>query len=166
MSDISGDDEVEEKTLERKHLRNILKKSFRVAYFLGILFSMKNRVKIYGALRPIDQVKEFDSGNNAPKRKSLLPFLPTDMITVIWTILLMILMIMTAILTPYTVSFVDDDDKSFDAINWLFTVGFGIDIVFTFLSAYHDPTVGLITNFRTIAINYIKLWFWIDVVAM
>lgn len=74
MSDISGDDEVEEKTLERKHLRNILKRSFRVAYFIGILYSMKNRVKIYGALRPIDQVKEFDSGQSAPKRKSLLVF--------------------------------------------------------------------------------------------
>ena len=72
MSDISDDEVVEEKSLERKHLRNILKRSFRVAYFLGILFSMKNRVKIYGALRPIDQVKEFDSSNNAPKRKSYL----------------------------------------------------------------------------------------------
>ncbi len=72
MSDISGDDEVEEKTLERKHLRNILKRSFRVAYFIGILYSMKNRVKIYGALRPIDQVKEFDSSKNVTQRKSLL----------------------------------------------------------------------------------------------
>lgn len=45
---------------ERIALRKKLKRSLFVAYFLGILFSMKNRVKIYGALRSIEHVKQFE----------------------------------------------------------------------------------------------------------
>jgi len=85
---------------------------------------------------------------------------------VVWTIFLTVLLVMTAILTPYAVSFVDDGDNTFDIIDWIFNVGFGIDIIITFLSAYHDPSVGLVTNFKAIALNYVKLWFWIDVLAM
>lgn len=92
--------------------------------------------------------------------------MPSNNFRVTWTILMVFMTILTAILTPYNVAFIDNEDKAFEAINTVFDVTFGIDIAVSFLSAYYDPVNGLVTDFRTIVIQYLRLWFWIDLVAM
>ena len=84
----------------------------------------------------------------------------------IWMFILIILLLACAILTPLSVSFVDDDDKVFEIINLIFNVGFGIDIFLNFLTAYYNSKGELVASFSKIALNYMKFWFWIDLLAM
>jgi len=84
----------------------------------------------------------------------------------IWMFILIILLLACAILTPLSVSFVDDDDKVFEIINLIFNVGFGIDIFLNFLTAYYNSKGELVARFSKIALNYMKFWFWIDLLAM
>ena len=51
-------------------------------------------------------------------------------------------------------------------INTTFDILFGIDIIVSFLSAYHDEDFILIDNTKMIAINYLKTWFIVDVTAI
>lgn len=92
--------------------------------------------------------------------------LPTSTFIVVWTIILAVLILTTAILTPYRVSFVEDGTEPFETIDFVFNIGFGIDMIINFISAYHDPKRGLVTDFRSIIFEYLKGWFWIDLIAM
>ena len=80
--------------------------------------------------------------------------------------ILIALLILCAVLTPLYVSFADDGDVFFNVMNNVFTYGFGIDMALNFLTAYYDTKGELVTKFSMIAWNYLKLWFWIDLVAM
>lgn len=75
-------------------------------------------------------------------------------------------MVATALLTPIIVSFIPDDDKTFNIIDRIFDIGFGIDIIMNFITAYYDPYMGQVTNMKTIARQYLKKWFWIDLLPL
>jgi len=76
------------------------------------------------------------------------------------------LLALCAVLTPLYVAFADDGDRFFDIMNNVFNVGFGIDILMNFLTAYYNSRGKLVTKFSKISSNYLKLWFWIDIAAM
>lgn len=92
--------------------------------------------------------------------------MPSNNFRVFWTVVMVIMTILTAILSPYDVSFIEDGDKAFEIINLIFDVTFGVDIMINFVSAYYDPVNGLVTDFKTIVTQYLKAWFWIDLIAM
>lgn len=71
-----------------------------------------------------------------------------------------------AVLTPLYVAFADDGDTFFEGMNTVFNVGFGIDILMNFLTAYYNSRGQIVTKFSKITSNYMRLWFWIDVAAM
>lgn len=79
-----------------------------------------------------------------------------------------LLLAMNVIVTPIYVSFIEEDDHSgfFYCVNLAFDVGFGIDILINFVSAYYNVSGELVTNLREIALNYLRFWFWLDVAAM
>ena len=41
-------------------------------YFIGIMFTLKNRVKVMGAIRPVDHLKEFEKEKNVEIRTACL----------------------------------------------------------------------------------------------
>ena len=71
-----------------------------------------------------------------------------------------------AVFTPLYVAFADDGDAFFSVVNNIFNVGFGIDMLMNFLTAYYNSKGKLVTKFSKISSNYLKLWFWIDLPAM
>ena len=77
-----------------------------------------------------------------------------------------VLLVLNVILTPIYVSFIDDDDKFFYYVNLVFDVGFGIDIALNFMTAYYNTSHKLVTSFPEIALNYLQVWFWLDIAAM
>ena len=84
----------------------------------------------------------------------------------IWAIAIIFCLALTAILTPVYISFVDDDNTFFYYLNLVMDIGFSIDIVVNFLSAYFDADGELVIDFRKIIWNYVKMWFWIDILAV
>lgn len=88
------------------------------------------------------------------------------MTKIFWNFILVILLFFSAILTPFTVSFINDDNKVFNAITYAFDVLFGIDILVNFVSAYYTVTNDLVTDPKKIALKYLRTWFFLDVILM
>jgi len=131
-----------------------------------VMQTFRNRVQMYGALRPIEYYDQFEGKKVEYKKVSFLPILPTSSFSLVWIFIVIFLMILCAVLTPLYVSFADDGDPFFETMNNIFTYGFGIDMALNFLTAYYDSRGQLITKLPMIAWNYMKLWFWIDLAAM
>jgi len=92
--------------------------------------------------------------------------MPTDTFRVFWNIILVIIYAASAILTPFTVSFIEDGHATFDQINTIFNILFGIDIAINFISAFYSSKLGLVTDLKAIALNYLKTWFFIDLILV
>ena len=63
--DTTNDDAIE----NRKRLMAKLRTGCLVVYFIGILHSLRNRVKVMGALRPVEHLKEFEKEKKPVKVK-------------------------------------------------------------------------------------------------
>jgi len=55
-------------------------------------------------------------------------------------------LIYTAIVIPYTVSFVKEDKEALDIIEYVSTVLWGIDIIINFFCAYEDKHDNLVVS--------------------
>jgi len=91
------------------------------------------------------------------------PMDPDTLFRRFWDLLLMSLVLIQAIYVPYIVAWQvglgDVFDTSVDVI-------FIMDLVMSFNLSYRPlPTSDLITDRKEIALNYMKCWFWIDLMA-
>ncbi len=93
--------------------------------------------------------------------------MPNDKIKIIWNFILVVILIMTGLLTPFRVCFVDDaDDDQWSEIDLFFDFAFGLDVIINFFSAFYDQHNRLRKTFKEIAFNYITGWFCIDIFAL
>jgi hypothetical protein len=150
-----------------------LKRCLNAVYFVGIMQSFGIRVKIMEALKEVDkgedkalQTKRKCGLVNYLIRFDFQPLLPTTNIAVIWNFFMMGLILIVSIVTPFHMSFIDDSNSAFNMVENVFNIFFAVDMIFNFISAYYDPRIGLITSFKKIAVNYLKGWFWIDLIAV
>lgn len=91
---------------------------------------------------------------------------PNHKIKLIWNILMSIILLYTAIIMPYTLTFLDYENLGIWGImDLVLDFIFFIDILINFCSAYIDQDGCLVKDRRTITINYLKSWFILDVVA-
>ena len=60
---------------ERRLLRKRLRKVFYASYFVGIAVSLQNRIRLYGTLKPIEEVKRPEGEVLETKEKSFWAFL-------------------------------------------------------------------------------------------
>ena len=82
-----------------------------------------------------------------------------------WELLMMILVLVQAIYIPYSVAW-----QATWGASWHFDdmtdVLFISDLFMSFNTAFKPhPQADLVTNRKQIAFNYLKLWFWIDLVS-
>lgn len=92
---------------------------------------------------------------------------PNSAIKLFWTFIILILLIVTGLTTPFRVAFVDNDSVAWVVLDYIFDALFLIDIFMNFLSAYVDEKHNqTITNWGIIAKKYILSWFIIDLIAM
>lgn len=83
-----------------------------------------------------------------------------------WDLLISLLIIVSAISTPYRMAYVDDNSVPWMVTELLLDFFFFVDIILTFFSAYFDKLDVLVDNRRKIACNYLKFWFIIDFVSI
>ena len=71
-------------------------------------------------------------------------------------------------LTPYGLAFPDELQNSLSFSIFLYVIDFFffIDIILNYFSAYVDDSEIIVDNFKSIAINYIKTWFFIDFISI
>lgn len=93
--------------------------------------------------------------------------LPENKWKIKWDFWLIFVLIFVAFTLPYRIAFSEDDDTTWTVINFIVDFSFVIDIMITFFTAIPDhETNGLITDKRLIAIDYLKSWFWIDLISI
>jgi hypothetical protein len=93
---------------------------------------------------------------------------PKSRFKIYWSLLLILLLLYSAFVSPVRIAFADSDAEegmAWVVIEAVVDILFGLDIFVNFISAYYDDDDNLIGSRRTIVINYMKLWFWIDLLA-
>lgn len=83
-----------------------------------------------------------------------------------WNVVVVILLMYTATYVPYKLAFVENDSAFVNGFEIFVDCLFTLDIVFNFLTTYDDPATNTtISDLPRIAVNYLKGWFLLDVLA-
>lgn len=91
---------------------------------------------------------------------------PSTKFKVFWNIVMALLLLYTAVVMPYTLTFLDYTMYDpWGIIDLALDLLFFIDILVNFNSAYFDQEGHLISNRKQITINYLRSWFLLDVAA-
>ena len=70
-------------------------------------------------------------------------------------------------MVPYQLAFFPSDNLQMRLIYYSIDFMFLIDIIFTFITAIHDPKTQMyITSKKIIAKEYFAFWFWIDFISI
>jgi phosphoglycerol transferase MdoB-like AlkP superfamily enzyme len=115
---------------------------------------MKN---LFGAKQSIVNIKDL-------KSKSCI-LMPSDKFKTIWTVVIVILLVYTAIFVPFKIAFIEQDSTFTTILDTTVDVLFGVDIIVSFLSAVEDKNGKLVTSHKGIARIYLRGWFWLDFLA-
>jgi hypothetical protein len=102
------------------------------------------------------------------KKLGLFPLFPDDFFVVVWNVLLLIMLVLTVVIIPFRVAFINfsDAEASWLPIDITFDVFFGLDIVINFILVQVDHKNRLITSYSKIAKNYLQGFFLIDLVSV
>ena len=93
--------------------------------------------------------------------------LPESKFKMVWNLIIIALLLYTAIYVPYKIAFINEQDSVVTQIfEWTVDILFAIDIFVNFISVYEDRKTGvIILDRKKIAMNYIKSWFILDLLA-
>lgn len=89
---------------------------------------------------------------------------PSSLQKTIWDFIIVLLLVYTATVMPFKFAFIEDD-SDWLVLEIMIDLLFFLDVIITFFSAYYDDAGNIITDRRKIALNYIKTWFFIDILA-
>lgn len=82
-----------------------------------------------------------------------------------WDIFAAILLMICVFWTPWEMCF-NIEHRVADAFNWIVDAIFLLDMTIIFMSAHTTEDFEVIDDHATIAIIYLKSWFWIDLLAI
>jgi hypothetical protein len=92
-------------------------------------------------------------------------FMPDSRFKVIWTILMMILLMYTAIFVPFKLAFLDVTSVEIVLADYITDFLFAADLVLNFFYAFYDENHYLITDRKNIASRYLRTSFIFDLVV-
>lgn len=92
--------------------------------------------------------------------------MPSNIFKSIWNVILIFLLIYTATYMPYKTCFIYEPSQASELVDTVVDALFTFDILVNFLSAIELSDGTLEYRPRKIALNYIKLWFFFDLVAV
>jgi hypothetical protein len=84
-----------------------------------------------------------------------------------WNLLVFGCLLYSLFVTPYLLAFEEiSGNMAYFWIEMTLCAMFFIDMVFQFFTAYYDESSELITDNKSIALNYIRTYFWFDLFAV
>jgi len=90
---------------------------------------------------------------------------PDDWFIELWAVLITLLLIYTATVTPYRVALVDKEEEAWTALDYAIDVVFGIDVCLNCVLCYYDDESSLVSSKRRILLHYLRTWMLPDIVA-
>jgi hyperpolarization activated cyclic nucleotide-gated potassium channel 2 len=117
-----------------------------------------------------DRVQEALGGETLPLRR--LPefqgrwlLFPDDWFMDMWAMLVTLLLIYTATITPYRVALVETEEEAWVALDYAIDIIFGIDVCLNCVLCYYDEESALVSSHRSIFMHYLRTWMIPDIVA-
>lgn len=84
-----------------------------------------------------------------------------------YDIIMMILVAYSCMTSMYYVAFSEPTSSVHKSIDWVVEGFFYMDIALSFIHAYQEPeTQRIVTNFRMIALRYLRSWFFVDFISV
>ena len=103
---------------------------------------------------------------NELKRTSKCIILPDSRFKIAWNIIIILLLLYTAVFVPFKISFLSGDNKVIEAFEWVSDTLFALDIFVNFCTATENSKTGMLEfSHKKLAFNYIKSWFFLDLLA-
>ena len=90
---------------------------------------------------------------------------PESTFKVVWNFVIIALLLYTATFVPYRTAFIDDSPPALAIFEWMVDVLFMFDLFVNLISAYEDEDKNIEVRLRYIVRNYIKSWFFLDIIA-
>ena len=98
-------------------------------------------------------------------KKHTCIIMPTDKWKIIWDFYIVFLLLLVSVIVPFRLAFKQDSNKWLVIYTCIDTFFF-IDMIVTFFTALIDPKTQIIElNKAKIAKDYLKFWFWIDIIS-
>jgi Ca2+-binding EF-hand superfamily protein len=112
-----------------------------------------------------DKLHEYINRNTVYARK---PFTinPHHPIKRIWDTVVLCLVVYGAVSTPLQIGFDLDPSGGWMAIEVMVDAVFWVDLIFNFISGYDDGPLHVVYSHKLIAIQYLRRWFWIDILGV
>jgi Ion transport protein len=88
--------------------------------------------------------------------------LPDDGFKKKWDMLITLMLLFTAVVSPYRIAFVEVDSEAWTIVESMTDGIFGIDLILNFFYAYYDSQDEVVDSRKKIAMSYLKGWFVID----
>lgn len=83
-----------------------------------------------------------------------------------WDLFMILVLLYSLFVTPYLLAFEDlSENVVYYAIEIILCGLFFIDMILQFFTAFYDDTNELVTDQRRIAVNYLKSYFFFDMIA-
>lgn len=98
-------------------------------------------------------------------RKTWL-FYPEDRFVNFWNLFITLLLMIVCVYTPIEIAFADLTGKEVDVFSIVIDVLFLLDMIVNFNCAFYDINYEIIETRKEIALNYLKGWFLIDLLAI
>lgn len=92
-------------------------------------------------------------------------FLPTNKCTQIWQSIVTLLLFYITFMLTYELTFIEQPTLFFRISEYTTSVIFFLDILFNFNLSYYKSTQNLVYSRKKIALNYLKFWFWMDIIS-
>ena len=100
------------------------------------------------------------------KNKKKFMIYPDDEFKNNWDMFVSAVLILTCVVTPVRIVFVENEPIGWIIVNNLVDFIFLMDIVFTFNMAYYDELCYIVQDRKLISLRYIRSWFILDVFAI
>ena len=135
---------------------------------IGKLNKINRDIQLFGARKIAYTTKEsrqFFRSDTRSKLDTTCVLLAKNPFRRVWSTIISLLLLYTATVTPYQVCFVEEEDDTWFIIGSIIDGLFFIDIIINFHSAYTDLDGKLIIDKKLIMKNYLKTWFFIDIIS-
>ena len=90
---------------------------------------------------------------------------PDDPLKLTWDFVIFVLTFYSITVIPYKIAFWEDDTDTTESVDLIINYFFFLDVLVNFLTAYESSDFKIETDYRLIAVNYLKTWFVPDLLS-
>lgn len=155
------------KTVSRERVLYLWKRVRHVATSIGRLSKMSKDIQLYGAEKTSYTRKEKKDVHMNIQETHIPRWIlgPRVAFRKYWSLMIVVLLLYTATMTPYLTAFVDEEGALLQVTGYVVDSLFFADIIVNFFSSYADSEEIQVTSHCRIVKHYLKTWFFLDLLA-